>query len=543
MGFLRRRARLVTGGRGFRLGSLVFAGAAALSTSVMALPAPAQAGLLGGGSAEYIVTSTSGTLNALIGVVNSVGAAVGTTLPIVNGVTSQLNALEVTLLDAIPGIEVTPDLTVNVQGDIGPSGHAPSDAFAQQSGASQLWAQGDTGAGVNVAVLDTGIAALPDFAGRMVDGVDLSGGNNPWQDDYGHGTFVAGLIAGNGASSDGAYTGEAPGAGLVSVKVAGASGQTDLATVIAGVGWTVLNQAQDNISVLNLSLGYLPVESTVLDPLDQAVEVAWQSGITVVASAGNSGPGNGTVLSPGDDPLVITAGAVDDGAQADPGADSMTTFSSVGPTSPDGWFKPDLVTSGRSVVSLRDPGSTIDAQNPSARVGDANFVGSGTSFSSAITSGAAALLLSADPTYSPNTIKGTLLGNAAPGPVGDPFVDGHGILDVATAVSSPPMTLNQPVPNLLTLIGQSVDLEGAGALGSWNTDNWTGSKWNGSKWNGSKWNGSTWNGSKWNGSVWNGSAWNGSTWNGSKWNGSTWNGSAWNGSKWNGSKWNGSAWN
>ncbi len=274
----------------------------------------------------------------------------------------------------------------------------------------------------------------------MVDGVDLSGGGNPWLDSYGHGTFVAGLIAGNGASSNGAYTGEAPGAGLVSVKVAGASGQTDLATVIVGVGWTIANQSNDNISVLNMSLGYLPVESTVLDPLDQAVEKAWESGITVVASAGNSGPGNGTVLSPGDDPLVITTGAVDDGAQANPSSDTMTTFSSVGPTNPDGWFKPDLVTSGRSVVSLRVPGSTIDTANPSARVGSANFVGSGTSFSSAITSGAAALLIAADPSYTPNTVKGTLLGTTAPGPVGDPFVDGHGILNVAAAVSSAPMT-------------------------------------------------------------------------------------------------------
>jgi serine protease AprX len=479
----------------------------------MALPAPAQAGLLGGGSSEYIVSAPSGTLGTVLNAVNGIGAAVGNTLPIVNGVTSQLNSLEVTLLEAIPGIVVTPDLTVNVQGSIGPSGHDPSSVFTQQSGATQLWAQGDTGAGVNVAVLDTGIAALPDFAGRMVAGIDLSGEGNPWQDGYGHGTFVAGLIAGNGASSNGTYTGEAPGAGLVSVKVAGASGQTDLATVIAGVGWTVANQANDNIRVLNLSLGYLPVESTVLDPLDQAVEVAWQSGITVVASAGNSGPGNGTVLSPGDDPLVLTTGAVDDGAQANPAADTMTTFSSVGPTNPDGWFKPDLVSSGRSVVSLRAPGSTVDAQNPSARVGSANFVGSGTSFSSAITSGAAALLIAADPSYAPNTVKGTLLGTTMPGPIGNPFVDGHGILNVATAVSSAPMTLNQPVPNLLTLIGATIDLESAGALGSWNPDNWTGSKWNGSTWNGSKWNGSTWNGSTWNGSKWNGSKWNGSAWN------------------------------
>jgi serine protease AprX len=494
----------------------------------MALPAPARAGLLGGGSSEYIVSAPSGTLGTVLNAVDGLGINVGTTLSFVNAVTARLNSLEVTLLDAIPGIVVTPDLTVNVQGSVGPSGHAPSDVFTQQTGATQLWTQGDTGAGVNVAVLDTGISALPDFAGRMVDGVDLSGGGNPWQDSFGHGTFVAGLIAGNGASSNGAYTGEAPGAGLVSVKVAGATGQTDLATVIAGVGWTITNQSKDDIRVLNMSLGYLPVESTVLDPLDQAVEKAWESGITVVASAGNSGPGNGTVMSPGDDPLVITAGAVDDGAQANPADDSMTTFSSVGPTNPDGWFKPDLVTSGRSVVSLRDPGSTIDTQNPSARVGTANFVGSGTSFSSAITSGAAALLLAADPSYTPNTVKGTLLGTTAPGPVGNPFVDGHGILNVAAAVGSTPMTLNQPVPNLLTLLGETVGLETAGALGSWNPANWTGSTWNGSTWNGSTWNGSTWNGSTWNGSTWNGSTWNGSTWNGSTWNGSTWNGSTWN---------------
>ncbi len=106
----------------------------------------------------------------------------GTPLSFVNAVTAQLNSPEVTLLEAVPGIVVTPDLTVNVEGSVGSSSHAPSDAFSQQTGATQLWAQGITGAGVNVAVLDTGIQALPDFSGRMVDGVDLSGGDNPWQD-------------------------------------------------------------------------------------------------------------------------------------------------------------------------------------------------------------------------------------------------------------------------------------------------------------------------------------------------------------------------
>ena len=542
MAILQRRVRRSTVGRA-RWRSFALAGVAALSTSLLALAAPAQAGLLGGGTSEFIVSAPAGSMATALNVVGGVGATAGSTFSFVNAVTAQLTPLQVSLLQAVPGIAVTPDLTVNVQGSTGPAGRAPAAVFPQQSGATQLWAQGDTGSGANVAVLDTGIAPLPDFAGRLVGGVDLSGGGNPWQDGYGHGTFVAGLIAGNGASSAGAYTGEAPGAGLVSVKVAGASGQTDLATLIQGVGWTIANESNDNIRVLNMSLGYLPIESTVIDPLDQAVEKAWEAGITVVVSAGNSGPGNGTILSPADDPLVITVGAVDDGGQVTPADDTMTTFSSVGPTNPDGWFKPDLVTSGRSVVSVRDAGSTIDSTNPTARVGTGNFVGSGTSFSSAVTSGAAALLIAAHPSDSPDTVKGTLLGTTAPGPVGNPFVDGHGILDVAAASSAAPMSLSQALPMIASPMGGTVGLETAGIGSSWNPANWTGSTWNGSTWNGSTWNGSTWNGSTWNGSTWNGSTWNGSTWNGSTWNGSTWNGSTWNGSTWNGSTWNGSTWN
>jgi serine protease AprX len=518
-------------GCGVRWGAIL-AGALAIGLPLVAVPASSQAGASGDTSAKYIISSlsglSSGALSSVTSAVTGVSSSANSDLSSVGAATAQLSQSQASSLAAVPGVTVTPNLTVKVQGTEGSSGRAPAAVFPEQTGASQLWAQGDTGQGVTVAVLDTGISPLPDFAGRLVDGVDLSGGHNPWNDQYGHGTFVAGLIAGDGSSSGGQYEGEAPGAGLVSVKVAGASGNTNLATVIAGVGWTIAHASVDNIRVLNMSLGYVPLTSTVLDPLDQAVERAWEAGITVVVSAGNSGPGNGTILSPGDDPLVITAGAVDDGGQTNPSDDTMTTFSSVGPTNPDGWFKPDLVTSGRSVVSLRDPGSTIDAQNPSARVGTANFVGSGTSFSSAITAGAAALLLSADPSDTPNTVKGTLLGTTTQGPVGNPFVDGHGVLDVAAAVASPALTLNQTPPTTPTAMGSSVQLAVSGATSSWNPANWSGSAWNGSAWNGSAWNGSAWNGSAWNGSAWNGSAWNGSAWNGSAWNGSAWNGSAWN---------------
>ncbi len=475
-------------------------------------------------------------------------------LPVASGVVADVTPAQLADLQAQPDLVVTPNASVSVADASFGGVRAPAAVFPTTTGATQLWPYGVDGSGVSVAVLDTGIDKLPDFGKRLVGGVDLSGEGNAFQDSYGHGTFVAGLIGGNGASSKGLYTGEAPGVNLVSVKVAGASGVTDLATVISGINWVVAHRGQYNIAVLNISLGAIPTSSTVLNPLDQAVESAWRAGVAVVASAGNAGPFNGTILSPGDDPLAITVGALDDLGSTQASAATGTTFSSVGPTNIDGWFKPDLVASGRSVVSLRAPGSTIDTSFPSARIGSSNFVGSGTSFSAAITSGAAALLIEGSQALNkyvgkkaaaltPNEIKAQLLGTASAGPIGNPLVDGHGALNVLNAVTQPGLELNQVAPTVPTPVGSTVDLHATWLGSSWNGSSWNGSSWNGSSWNGSSWNGSSWNGSSWNGSSWNGSSWSGSSWNGSSWNGSSWNGSSWNGSSWNGSSWNGSSWN
>jgi serine protease AprX len=525
---------------------LITATVAAVSLVLPVLsPAPASAGLLGLPTSRIILTGPG--IVSETGLVASVGGQVVSLLPVINGLVADVPSLLVSVLDVVPGLVVTPDLPVSVaSASLAATTPArpPAATFPAATGASQLVANGTTGAGVTVAVLDTGIANLADFSGRLVDGVDLSGEGNPYRDSYGHGTFVAGLIAGNGASSGGQYVGEAPGADLVSVKVAGSAGTTDLATVILGVGWAVAHESSDHIGVLNMSLGYKPLTSTVLNPLDMAVEAASRAGIAVVTSAGNAGPFNGTILSPGDDPLAITVGALDDQGTVTSADDTMTTFSSVGPTSQDGWFKPDLVASGRSVVSLRVPGSTIDRANPSARVGASNFVGSGTSFSAAITSGAAALVLQNGAFAGrPDALKAALVGSATPGPAGNPFVDGHGALNAYWAAMASNVAVSQTTPLLPPLPLLPISLPATWAASSWNPAVWTGSAWNGSAWNGSAWNGSAWNGSAWNGSAWNGSAWNGSAWNGSAWNGSAWNGSAWNGSAWNGSAWNGSAWN
>ncbi len=341
-----------------------------------------------------------------------------------------------------------------------------------------------------MAVVDTGIDNLPDFSGRLIGGVDLTGGNNPFQDSYGHGTFVAGLIAGNGASSNGQYSGEAPGAKLVSIKVAGLTGVTHLSTLIMGLQWAVDHQALYGIRVLNLSLGYQSSQSTVTNPLDQAVQAVWNAGITVVTSAGNAGPFNGTILSPGDDPMVITVGALDDMATPSTADDEMADFSSVGPTSRDGWAKPDLVASGRSVVSLAAPGSAIDNSYPSAQVGPANFAGSGTSFSAAITSGAVALVLADNPGLTPNQVKARLLGTTTPGPVGNPFVDGHGALNAYAAATAGPMDYKQSATGLLgAVLGATISLSPSGSADTWNPSLWSGITLNHGTSGGSAWRG------------------------------------------------------
>lgn len=533
-----RRAMLAWRKRGWLAAVSIALAAAIAGTSMAAAPA-ASADVT-----ETVIVTATGLLSPAAAVLQ-VGGSVLTQYHIINGVEASILTVEEPVLQALPGITVTPDLAVSVQSTTPSTGpHTPSDAFLQETGATQLAAAGNTGQGVTVAVLDTGIDNLPDFAGRLVGGVDLTNANNPYADGDGHGTFVAGLIAGDGASSGGQYSGEAPGAKLVSVKVAGAAGTTHLGTLISGMQWTVDHKSTYGIGVLNVSFGFQPTKSTVNNPLDQAAEAVWNAGITVVASAGNAGPFNGTILSPGDDPLVITAGALDDMATPSVSDDEMNDFSSAGPTSPDGWAKPDLVTSGRSIVSLAAPGSTIYNGYPSARIGSANFVGSGTSFSAAITSGAAALVLAGNPGLTPDQVKARLLGTTNPGPIGNPFVDGHGALNAYAAATAGPIGFSQSAASLApTVPGTTVSLAPTRPVDTWNPSLWSGTSWSQSPSTGWAWNGSAWDGADWDGWAWNGTAWNGWAWNGAAWNGANWTGWAWNGHAWSGSAWNGAAWN
>ncbi|MCU1603349.1 MAG: peptidase and in kexin sedolisin [Frankiales bacterium] len=470
-------------------------------------------------------------------------------LPLVNGVLANLTTPEISRLTSYV---VTPDAAVLPAGKVVPAA-APrqlDNVFPQVTGATRIVAGGNSGQGVGVAVLDTGVAPLADFAGRLRTGVDLSGEGNAQLDSYGHGTFVAGLVAGNGASSNGTYVGEAPAATVVPVKVAGKSGSTTLSTVIRGLQW-VKDNTTDGIRVVNMSLGAIPTTSTALNPLDQAVEVMWRSGFVVVTSAGNNGPNKGTITSPGDDPLVITVGALDDKDTVATADDAVPSFSSQGPTPWDGWWKPDLLAPGKSVVSVTSTTSVVWNANKTARVGTKSFVGSGTSFAAAITSGAAAMLLHENPLATPDNVKAALLTttNAGPSPPQSPFVQGHGVLDVGRAVDEPLISLAQSVSAIVppAALGLPVSLVTRQAVSTWATVSaadqpfyaglypfpYSGPATTATDGGSPLFQSSAWNSSAWNSSAWNSSAWNSSAWNSSAWNSSAWNSSAWNSSAWN----------
>ena len=306
-------------------------------------------------------------------------------------------------------------------------------------------ARGITGQGVTVALIDTGVTEVADLSGRLVrvgaEPCQNFSGELSCDDSYGHGTFMAGLIAGSGAASGGRYRGVAPGARILPVKIAGRDGSADVRKVLAALQWVVSYKDRYGIDVVNLSLGTDSAQSWRSDPLNYAVERTWAAGIAVIVAAGNLGPGARTIAKPADDPWVITAGAVDDLGTARLSDDLLPDFSGRGPTRSDGVAKPDLAAPGAQLVSLRVPGSTIDA----AQSGSGAYRrGSGTSMSAAVVSGTAALVLAARPGWRPDQLKHALSSTARRAASSSRSAVGGGVADGdAAAYSSQPGTANQ----------------------------------------------------------------------------------------------------
>ena len=276
-----------------------------------------------------------------------------------------------------------------------------------------------TGQGIGIAVIDSGVNPHPALAGKIVANVSLVTGDPSYLDAFGHGTHVAGIIAGSGNAASGVtplYTGGiAPGAQIVNVRVLGADGTGLVSDVIAGIDWAVANRARYNIRVINLSLGHPVTEPAALDPMDQAVARAVQAGVIVVVAAGNDGvsatgaPVLGGITVPGNSPLAITVGALNTQGTVDRSDDTLATYSSRGPTRYDLAVKPDLVAPGNKIISLEAAGTylpkTYSYLHKAGVAPNGYLQLSGTSMSTPMVSGAVALLLQGNPKLSGNQVK------------------------------------------------------------------------------------------------------------------------------------------
>jgi len=316
-----------------------------------------------------------------------------------------------------------------------------------------------TGAGVTVAVLDSGIAAWHDdltnhsstlypYGDQRVAGfVDFVNGQMAPYDDNGHGTHVAGIIAGNGYDSNGQKGGSAPDASLVSLKVLDAQGNGTISTIISALEWVLANHSAYNIRVVNLSVGAAVNESYWTDPLTLAVKRVVDAGVVVVAASGNFGknsvglPQYGGISAPANAPWVITVGASSTNGTPERADDGVATFSSRGPTYLDWAAKPDLIAPGTGTVSLSSPGSTFDLTKPQFLLPGLRATASlpylslsGTSMAAPVVSGAVALMLQANPNLTPNAVKAILQYTAQEYPGYDGLTQGAGFLNAVGAV-------------------------------------------------------------------------------------------------------------
>ena len=291
---------------------------------------------------------------------------------------------------------------------------------------------GPNGSGVGVAVIDSGISNSNAFSGRITAFYDFTNGwavSTTPKDPYGHGTHVAGLIAGSGSPSGDVYPGVAPGANLIGLRVLDSLGQGYTSTVIAAIEFATANRQWLGIDVINLSLGHPVFESAATDPLAQAVEAAVRAGIVVVTSAGNYGinpttgeVGYAGVTSPGIAPSAITVGAVDTAGTTRHSDDTVAPYSSRGPTWYDGRSKPDVVAPGHQLTAVAKYSSNIYQNYPATRVsvptdGSNKYVRlCGTSMAAAVTSGVVAVMIDAhrqavtwtSKPMTPNTVKAIL---------------------------------------------------------------------------------------------------------------------------------------
>ena len=497
IGLLRQRgigllSSSVAGMRSVGVKGIGLLSVATLAGSGLVVTAPAAyAGVLVTGSSSRAVSEA----------VHAEGGSVVSELTVVDGVIAKIRPEAIAGLRRRSGVSVVvADAAGETEGLKADGYNAPAEVgsmytTARRLGADTEWDSDDTADGVGVAVIDSGVQPSPAFGARLEAGIDLTGANNALADGFGHGTHIAGIIAGQSGAvgSTKGFTGIAPDARIVSVRVADATGATSLLKILQGMDWVYKNAAARNIKVVNMSLGVPGYSDYRLDPLAAAAERLWASGVTVVASAGNVGAGHG-LASPAYDPFVVAVGAIDTMGTLTTADDVPAAFSATAATA--GGRGPDVVVPARSIQSLKATGSTLALAAPAtALVGTGFLKGSGTSQAAGEVSGLVALLYGADQSLTPDDLKAALCESA-----GGPWSAGSQGCGIPSLQSEPPDSSHGHHQGWksATTSGTTADPTTDGKT---RQNTWQGSSWQGSSWQGSSWQGSSWQGCSWQGTV------------------------------------------
>jgi serine protease AprX len=455
----------------------------------------------------------------------------------VNGVSAQLTGAQLVALAKQKGIlAITRDRRLVATGQF-----SNDQGWVQTAGVDDFWnGQALSGLGMPaIAIVDSGVqTGRLDFSGRLLKQVRLTSlAPNSLGDGRGHGTFVAGIAAGAAAK----YAGAAPTAPIVSLDVMDDNGMALTSDVIAAADWILQNKAAYNIRVANFSLQSSTPASFAYDPLDQAVEKLWFSGVVVVASAGNYGDnGRPTTVgyAPGNDPFIITVGAADLNGTAWSAADDFAApWSAYGYTL-DGFAKPDIGAPGRLLVGPVPSLSTMAREHPERLTAPGYMWMSGTSFSAPVVSGAAALVIAHHPDWTPDKVKGALMLSAQPTAGGMALGVGEVNAIAASQVANPPN------PNLALNQFVSPDASGGFAFdaASWANTAQTDASWNSASWANDSWNSASWNSASWANASWANASWAAASWNAASWANASWAAASWAAASWNAASWAAAAW-
>src|SRR5919197_1277636 len=469
------------------------------------------------GATLSVIVQGRGSLNS-VGVANKVlratgarpgGARVKRQFVTISGVAADLTGAQLLQLAADPSLaSISADSRVRL------AGYSNNQQWPYQSELSKFWDKmQNTGVQApTVAVVDSGVdAGRTDFGGRVIKQVTMTSlVPNSLGDGRGHGTFVAGVLAGSAAG----YVGGAPNAKIVSLDVMDDSGMAMTSDVIAAADWIYQNKDAYGIKVANFSLHNSVANSFMYDPLDKAVEKLWFSGVVVVASAGNYGTAtgaSGVLYAPGNDPFVITAGASDIEGTLSASDDVAAPWSAYGYTL-DGFLKPDVGAPGRYIVGPVPTTSTLTTERPASVVSPGYMQLSGTSFSAPVVAAAAAYVLAMHPSFTPDQVKGALMVAAVAPPAAAQNSLGVGEIkaDKAAAVSSPPN------PNLV--LNKYVVSDPAGGSGRvFDAASWANAAKDDASWNAASWGAASWSTASWNTASWGSASWSTASWASASW--------------------------